>query len=385
MAISQTKYVDIKSGVGGQSAAANKELILRVFTKNPLTVAGTVAEYDNAAAVGTFYGTQSEEYKIAAAYFAYQSRRNTSPKKISFWLDDRTAESGESGSAEEKTITDVLNESFNASNNFGSFKFLDESIISDMALAAEWNSLKNNQAMFLLSCTAVNYESLQAALSDFNGVGLIYQTLSTDLDWVLPAAVLASVDYTKINAAPNFMYKQLAGLTPSVTTDALYNTLTALNINFYGATQQSGKEIAFFQNGTLQGSVTDMGVYANEIWLKDAMATIFLNHQLSVEKWPANLQGEAIGEALANNVIEQAIYNGTLSVGKTLNNAQKIYVANLTGNTDAWRTLQDKGFIFDGKMVNTLNNGTETWKYEYSLIYCKGDSVRKVEGYHTLI
>lgn len=385
MAISQNKYVDIKSGIGGVSAVANKELILRVFTKNALTVAGTAADYDNAEAVGNFYGKTSDEYKVSVAYFGYLSKRNTSPKKISFWLDDRDeSESGESVS-DLKTVADVLEESFNKSNNFGTIKFLDELSAEDAAMAAEWVQNKNVQNMLLLTATDADYESLQAALEGFNGTAIIYQKTAADLDWVLPAAIMASTDYTKQNAAPNYMYKQLSGLTPSVTTDSLYNTLTAKKINFYGATQQTGREIAFFQEGVLQGDISDMGVYANEIWLKDAFATAFLNHQLSVDKWPANAAGEATGEALASNVIEQAIYNGTISLNKTLTNIQKAYVADITGDSNAWFTLQNKGYIFIGKMVNATANGAEVWKYEYTLIYCKGDSVRKVEGYHTLI
>lgn len=518
MPISQTKYVDIKSGAGGQAAAANKELILRVFSRNIAIEPQKVLEFESSAAALAFFGEDSQEGKLSQAYFSYLSRRNTTPKKISFYRDERAGgesfswssvltaspehpgdikqlegvtqgsfsltigdstinfngldfsqinslsdaaliienavragwpegsvknnarcfirtiegqsgeyfniESGDVGSpsaitvfndtnasegtyigsllgldasqnpiftpggsssAEGKTAFELLEESYSLNNNFGSFKFLDESDAADMIKAAQWCHDKNVRNMFILTCTQENHANLQEQTKDYNGTALIYVADTNDLAWVLPAAVMASTDYNRVNASPNFMYKQMAGLTPAVTSDALYKTLSPLKINFYGATQQTGAEIAFFQPGMLQGSITDMGVYAGEVWLKDALAVTFLNHQLSVGKWPANTSGEATGEALAQSVIEQALNNGVISPGKNLTNTQKAYIASVTGLEEGWRTLQDKGYIFSGEMVSNTVNGAEVWTYEYTLLYSKGDSVRKVEGTHTLI
>ena len=85
MAIRQSKYIDITSGVGGKSAVANRELIARVFTTNPLCGIGHVYEFDNADNVMAYFGSSSVEYKYAAKYFGFVSKNISKAKKISFF------------------------------------------------------------------------------------------------------------------------------------------------------------------------------------------------------------------------------------------------------------------------------------------------------------
>lgn len=84
MSISIKKYVDITSGVGGASAAKERELILRIFTSNSAVPAGVVVEMTTLNDVGVTFGTDSEEYKRAAMYFNFISKSVTQAKKISF-------------------------------------------------------------------------------------------------------------------------------------------------------------------------------------------------------------------------------------------------------------------------------------------------------------
>ncbi len=84
MAISFTRYIDITSGVGGAGAVKARDLILRVFTTNPLVPALSYLEFETAAEVGEYFGTTSEEYLRASPYFGFVSKQITSPDKISF-------------------------------------------------------------------------------------------------------------------------------------------------------------------------------------------------------------------------------------------------------------------------------------------------------------
>ena len=67
--ISQSQYVAITSGVGGASAATEKELIARLVTDNEKVPSNTVLEFEGIDAVGAYFGTTSDEYKYAAVYF----------------------------------------------------------------------------------------------------------------------------------------------------------------------------------------------------------------------------------------------------------------------------------------------------------------------------
>lgn len=91
--ISQSRYIKIVSGVGAGAVAAQRQLIMRVLTQNTVLPPGLVAEFANADSVGAYFGTQSEEYKRAVAYFSFISKSITSPGRISFsrWVNDPIA------------------------------------------------------------------------------------------------------------------------------------------------------------------------------------------------------------------------------------------------------------------------------------------------------
>ncbi|MBS6552946.1 MAG: DUF3383 family protein [Clostridium sp.] len=84
MSIPITKYVAITSTVGGQAAAARKDLIARVLTTNPLFAANTVYEFTSSANVADFAGSLSPEAKFASEYFGWISKKANQAKKISF-------------------------------------------------------------------------------------------------------------------------------------------------------------------------------------------------------------------------------------------------------------------------------------------------------------
>lgn len=84
MSISIKKYVDITSGVAAGASVKERELIMRLFTNNVLVPAGTIVEMTELSDVGTFFGTDSEEYKRASPYFGFVSKLITKASKISF-------------------------------------------------------------------------------------------------------------------------------------------------------------------------------------------------------------------------------------------------------------------------------------------------------------
>lgn len=82
--ISITKYVDVTSGVGGTGGVANRELILRAFSENPLIPTNSFIDFTSADDVATYFGSSSTEYKRAAFYFGWISPSISKAKKISF-------------------------------------------------------------------------------------------------------------------------------------------------------------------------------------------------------------------------------------------------------------------------------------------------------------
>jgi len=202
-----------------------------------------------------------------------------------------------------------------------------------------------------------------------------------------PMMILAATNYAAPNSVQNYEFQQVAGLTPSVTDDTTANSYDSIAINYYGATQQAGQIIAFYQQGFLQGAnvngvITDMTAYTNEIWLKDAAGVAIMNLLLQVNQVPANIYGASQVLGILQGVINQALNNGTISVGKALTTAQQMFITAATGDPLAWYQVQNNGYWVDVVITTPSPN---VYVATYVLIYSKDDVVRKVIGTHTLI
>lgn len=287
-----------------------------------------------------------------------------------------------------QTITAALDASVAISNNFGSFAFVITSLTNDETVeAAAWNAARNVEFMFCARTSVANAVALSAALIDKAGSGLTLAPLSTEYPEQLPGAILAATNYSRVNAVQNYMFQQ-ADLTPAVITNANADLYDPLRVNYYGQTQTAGTNISFYQRGVLMGGATapvDMNVYANEIWFKDAATTAILALLLALPRIPANADGRGQILAILQDPIDQALRNGTISVGKTLTAAQRLYVTELTDDPDAFQQVQSLGYWIDCLIEpRTVDDRTE-YVAVYTLVYGKDDTVRKVEGTHILV
>ena len=381
MAISFKKYVDITSGVGGNSGVKTRELIGRIFTTNTALSVGQVVEMTTLADVGTLFGTTSEEYLRASFYFGWVSKNIKSPKKISFarW-DDTTPE----------TLTHCLTTTTETSNNFGSFCFTTSAALSlsEVTEVATWNDAQNVMFQFCSTVTASNASAWYTALKGFSGTSLTLDEIAGEYHEMIPMIILAATDYTARNGTQNYMYQQF-GVTPTVTTTTLSNTYDSERVNYYGRTQTAGQVIDFYQRGVLMGLATDptdMNTYANEQWLKDYAGSQIMTLLLSLPKVSANASGKAQLLAVLQSAISLALFNGAISVGKTLNTTQKLYISQITGDELAWYKVQSIGYWVDCSLQSyTTGDGRTEWKAVYTLLYAKDDVIRSVEGTHTLI
>ena len=491
MAISQTKYVNIISQVGGAEIVSQRELIGRIFTSNILIPVDTVIEFSGGAiaalkSVGEYFGITSDEYARASDYFAFVSKKGTQPSKISFanasadaipasligdtGLSLNTIKSVTAGEMtihygeNDYTLTavnmssvtsfaeaassllsgdadDVLVCSYNAtlgrfvlsakdssvgvaisvedstlasafgfssvsvyqpgtigqtkvgalesttsiSNNFLSFMFIDSVTSGEAVEIATWTTAQNVRYMFCInSTTTASAITLASALANYSGVAMSYDP--EDKVQILPMCAFASIDYTKPNASINMMYQQHPTMNASVSSDTESDGLDAVRVNYYGRTQQAGQWIDFYQKGLLTGQISDMGVFVNEAWLKDAISSSILNLRLAMDTLPATSVGEGLVKAQISNVIQIALTNGVINPGKTLNATQKAYIAQISGDSEAWLNVQSAGYWLGAEIVKeTDQSGAESYKVHYTLIYAKGDSINFVDGTDILI
>jgi hypothetical protein len=283
-----------------------------------------------------------------------------------------------------ETLTDALNRSVNISTNFGSFNFIPTLDLDQHIEIGAWNTVQNVLYQYHLRALPADAVAWKAALDSYAGVGVTNAPLSAEFPEILPMSILSATNYSARNSVQNYMFQQAPGLTPSVTDDATANTFDDAGVNYYGVTQTAGQLLAFYQRGVLTGlptNPTDMNTYANEQWLKDAAGSQIMQLLLALPKVSANVIGCAQVRAVLQSVIALALFNGTISVGKTLNTVQKLYIAQITGEQDAWHQIQNIGYWL---AVTTQQVGSE-YQIIYTLVYSKDDVVRKVVGTHILI
>lgn len=286
-----------------------------------------------------------------------------------------------------ETVTTALTNSATASNNFGSFLFMPTLTTDEVTEAATWNNTQNVLYQFMVPVSASNAAAISAAIIDLAGCAMTLSPLSSEYPEQVPMMILAATDYDNRNSVQNYMF-QIFALTASVSNDTDANTYDALRVNYYGVTQTAGQYIKFYQRGLLSGlpvSPIDQNTYANEQWLKDALGAAIMTLLLALSKVSANQNGRAQILAVMQDVINLAIFNGSISVGKPFTITQKLYITNATGDADAWHQVQNQGYWVDCVIETFTEDSVVRYKAVYTLIYSKDDIIRKVEGRDILI
>ena len=284
----------------------------------------------------------------------------------------------------------------NISNNFGSICTtygLALTLANTEAIANWNNSLSPNvQFEYSVAVSATNASTWSAALLGIGGTTVTLEYPGGDdptgaYHEMMPMMIFAATNYNGINSVQNYKYQQF-NATPTVQNQADYNTYTGLRVNFYGVTQTAGQLIAFYMNGYMMGLSANPGfqnLYANEIWFKDAIAANLLNLLLALSQIPANNAGVALITAQIQAIINIALTNGTISVGKTLNQTQQSTITELTGNPQAWYQVQNQGYVLSVEIVQQTISNVVTYTAEYTLVYSKDDVVQSITGSNDLI
>jgi hypothetical protein len=291
--------------------------------------------------------------------------------------------------AAEETPVESISESAEASNNFGSFLFLPALTLQQWVDLGAWNTTQNVLYKAMIPVSAANAEVWSAALLSYWGMAVTLSPKAGEYPEQVPMMILAATVFSRRAASQNYMFQQVSGLTPSVNTNQAAALYDNLRVNYYGQTQTAGQTIQFYQRGTLTGGGTapvDQNIYANEMWFKDTATAALMELLLNLTRISANAQGRSEVLSTLQTVIDQALFNGVISVEKTLNQTQKLFITQVTGDDLAWHQVQSIGYWLDVVMESFVTqDGRTEWKAVYTVIYSKDDAIRKIEGSHILI
>jgi len=285
-----------------------------------------------------------------------------------------------------ETVTTALQNSYNQSNNFASFVFTDAAALTptEVLAAATWNNGLNVTFMYLVQVTAANFQAISDSLLNIQGTAMTLAPLSNQYPEMVPGMILAATNYFTPNSVQNYMFNQFP-LTPSVSDAADYQSYTTARVNFYGFTQEAGRNLSFYQTGVLSGTgvntnITDMTAYANEIWLRNYAGVEIMNLLIAQTQVSANSEGVAQIQSAVQQAVNVGLSNGTISVQGFLTNTQVQAITTLAGgDINAWYQVQNAGYWL------TCTIDPITVIATYTLIYKKDDVIRQVVGRHALV
>lgn len=371
--------IDLSGQVSLSGVAIAIQTAIQAYTSGGLAWTGATVSYD--ATARRFILTSGATGDDVVAVVAGQSGNDIAAPLG--WLTGAILCNGSNS----ESITETLAESAQASNNFGSFLFIPTLTTDQIVEAATWNNGQNNMFQFMVPVSSSNAAAISAAVLNLAGCALTLAPLATEYPEMIPMIVLAATDYTALNAVQNYEF-QIFPITPSVTSDADADLYDGLRVNYYGQTQTAGQLLQFYQKGVLTGlptSPVDQNTYANEQWLKDSFGSQIMTLLLALARVSANKEGRSQLLTVMQGTANQAVRNGTISIGKPLTTTQQLFIKTVTGSDIAWYQIQTGGYWYDVQFVTYVEDGTTKYKAKYTFLYAKDDVIRKVEGQDILI
>jgi hypothetical protein len=126
-------------------------------------------------------------------------------------------------------------------------------------------------------------------------------------------------------------------------------------------------------------------IFVNEAWFKGGCRSALIELQLSLEQIPWNAIGAGQISITLQSIIDEALLNGVISVGKPLTNTQKLYIGQISNDENAYRSVQEQGFWLNVELTSEIVDDVVQYLANYTIIYSKSDSINKITGSHILI
>ena len=288
-----------------------------------------------------------------------------------------------------QTLTEMQSAATTTNNNYYGFATIDQLTLDEHVELATWNITKNNEYQYSVRSTTAEAITWSPALIGFAGTSLTLIDGTSTYPWIHPLATVAANVWTQRGAAMNLMFTQSTSPDPAVIDNSTDKaTYDALRANYFGETQVNGTNLTFYQNGILMGGLTSpqqMGVYAAEAWFKSNTASGLINLLLALKILSADTEGEAQVTSVLNASAELGVFNGMISVGKVITTEQKASITEISGDANAWQTVQREGYWFTTSIESEVVNSITVYTITYTLIYAKRDGVSKIEGRDILI
>lgn len=241
-----------------------------------------------------------------------------------------------------------------ATQNWATFMTVFEPIVSDKVAFSKWTNDQLNRFAYVgwdtdgsptTTVPATSCWMYQVTQAGYSGSCPLYLARE-DAAFVL--GLTASLDFARTNGRKAFAFKNLDGLTPTVTDAGIAANLEANGYNYIGNWATANDDFTFLYPGTVSGPFGYMTKYVNQIYFNSQLQLALMNLLTTINSVPYNNQGYALIQAACADPINEALNFGTIRAGVTLSDLQIAEVNNAAGQ-DIANTLQTRGWYLQVK------------------------------------
>ena len=154
-------------------------------------------------------------------------------------------------------------------------------------------------------------------------------------DYNIAAGVMgsfASVDWTRQNGVIDIAFKQVDGLTPTVSSESDATVLDSKYYSYYGKFATKNTQFDFIYKGLIVGDYVNISTYINAIWLNESFKNAVLTGITATGKVAYNDAGYTLIRAWLSDPVNQALNNGIIQTGVVLSETQKAQIISEVGS-----------------------------------------------------
>ena len=249
---------------------------------------------------------------------------------------------------DEQTAAENMTQIAAVDSNFVTFTHLYDVDADECIALGQWSNSQGVSYCFLPwsnEATAILDSSTDDIASKMTSAGVTnFAPLYNNYN--IAAGVMgafASIDWTRTNGAIDIAFKQVDGLTPTVTSEADATVLDSKYYSYYGNFATKNTQFDFIYKGLIVGDYLNLSTYINAIWFNSSIVNAVINGFAGVSKIAYNDAGYTLIRAWLADPINQAKNVGIIQVGVTLSEAQKAQIISEVGS-DITAELYSNGY-----------------------------------------
>lgn len=314
----------------------------------------------------------------------------TVDKLAALGLDACTLSQG----AAAQSLTDVLDGARDTVANWAMFSTVFQATKGDGLELAQWAQNEGNKYGFVFSdndpnCEIVDNSMGSAAINSnvfaftvkdraFDSTICVYDPNESPTFKAFVLGIAASIDWDATNGRATAAFRRQGGLAQTCRNLQIAENLLSNGYSYYGAYagRGDGNTWNIMYNGKMLGNYPWFDTFINQIYLNNQLKLSLFSLLIAQNSIPYNDEGYAMIRAAVLDPVAEALNNGTIRVGVSLSESQKVMISSRAGK-DISNELYSQGWY--------LSIGTATAQVRerrasppLNFFYCDGGAIQQI-------